>query len=522
MANEQIKISKLTEVTSVTGNEEMPVVQSGSTKKMSLNQAKDFIGGAGVIIFPEDILELKQDSTSDEIFTAFGGKTNYNNTISKIKTESLIKIGDGPLYAISLVIGASYTDEDNSRVVIQSLSLNVSFYLQVTVTNGTAKAIVGKWDIVDAAKILTKDNTTAYTPTRNYHPATKKYADASSLYKVYNLGLNVIDRTGVLLLWEAEKDEYDATVYRGIMMGSLCTIPLNGITQSGTVPLVSMSASFRKVGDNNETVFMYARGSSNIRVAPATVIYDNKDYIALQVEVNDKADIMNFVGYFDRPPLLTWVPYLEETGSGTVILNEEINSNIDVFATKEFVSSSDVLTKTNTSAYTPTKDYHPATKSYVDGRTKIYKYEDGRVISALLTPTELKGHAAVIPYLNSIFGGKSNCKDIISKLAKGEISSLKFIYEFEDPDTNHYSCRTISSESFYAFVEEGNGEWKIQFVHAGKLVIIDIVESILANYKFIVKNLVSSDNLTTLTKKSIKEYSAIINNDANTVYCVTD
>lgn len=177
MANEQIKISELTEVTSVTGNEEIPVVQSGSTKKMSLDQAKDFIGGAGVIIFPEDILELKQDSTSDEIFTAFGGKTNYNNTISKIKTESLIKIGDGPLYSISLVVGASYTDENNSQVVIQSLSLNVSFYLQVTVTNGTAKALVAKYTFVDAVNVLQKNNTDAFTPTQPYHPATKKYVD---------------------------------------------------------------------------------------------------------------------------------------------------------------------------------------------------------------------------------------------------------------------------------------------------------------------------------------------------------
>lgn len=185
MANEQIKISELTEVTSVTGNEEMPVVQSGSTKKMSLNQAKDFIGGAGVIIFPEDILELKQDSTSDEIFTAFGGKTNYNNTISKIKTESLIKIGDGPLYSISLVVGASYTDEDNSQVVIQSLSLNVSFYLQVTVTNGTAKALVAKYTFVDAANVLQKNNTDAFTPTSDYQPATKKYVD-DKVYVVNN------------------------------------------------------------------------------------------------------------------------------------------------------------------------------------------------------------------------------------------------------------------------------------------------------------------------------------------------
>ena len=41
-------------------------------------------------------------------------------------------------------------------------------------------------------------------------------------------------------------------------------------------------------------------------------------------------------------------------------------------------------------------------------------------------------------------------------------------------------------------------------------------------YKFIVNNLVQSDNLTTLTKKTAAEYEAIGSKDANTAYCVTD
>lgn len=39
---------------------------------------------------------------------------------------------------------------------------------------------------------------------------------------------------------------------------------------------------------------------------------------------------------------------------------------------------------------------------------------------------------------------------------------------------------------------------------------------------FIVRDIVTSDNLTTLTEKSTEEYAAITNKDANTVYCVTD
>jgi hypothetical protein len=41
-------------------------------------------------------------------------------------------------------------------------------------------------------------------------------------------------------------------------------------------------------------------------------------------------------------------------------------------------------------------------------------------------------------------------------------------------------------------------------------------------YKFIVNNLVQSDNLTTLTKKTAAEYDTIGSKDANTAYCVTD
>lgn len=458
--------------------------------------SKTTVDDASVILLPDDVNSIEQNYSSKQIFDAFGGKDAYNGYVSKITQKSVIKIGDA-LYAVSQVLGSSYTDENNSQLVVQTIAMNVIKYIQVTVTGGTAKAIVGKWDVVDAEKILTKDNTTAYTPTRNYHPATKKYADASSLYKVYNLGLNVADKTGVLLLWEAEKDEYNATVYRGIMMGSFCTIPLNGITQSGTIPLVSMSASFRKVGDNNETVFMYARGSSSIRVAPATVIYNNKDYTALQVEVNGEADIMNFVGYFDRPPLLTWVPYREETGSGEVILNEEINNNIDVFATKEFVYSS----------YVDTAIYG-----------KIINADSGTISNDLIANgTNLTGVDAK-ERVNRYFGNLANFRNVVQDIVENH--TRYFIHNSND-------CRELGCLNVWKNM--GNTEHELHFILTGfgngnlhtKRYSIRITENT-DDARFIIENIVSSDNLKTVTKKSTEEYAAITNKDANTVYCVTD
>lgn len=458
--------------------------------------SKTTVDDASVILLPDDVNSIEQNYSSKQIFDAFGGKDAYNGYVSKITQKSVIKIGD-TLYAVSQVLGSSYTDENNSQLVVQTIAMNVIKYIQVTVTGGTAKAIVGKWDVVDAEKILTKDNTTAYTPTQNYHPATKKYADASSLYKVYNLGLNVIDRTGVLLLWEAEKDEFNATVYRGIMMGSLCTIPLNGITQAGGVPLVSMFASFRKIGENNETDFMYARGSSYIRVAPATVIYNNKDYTALQIEVSGEADIMNFVGYFDRPPLLTWVPYLEETGSGTVILNEEINSNIDVSAAKEFVYSS----------YVDTAIYG-----------KIINADSGTISNDLIANgTNLTGVDAE-ERVNRYFGNLSNFRSVVQDIVENH--TRYFIHNSND-------CRELGCLN--AWKNTRNTEHELHFILTGfgggnlytKRYSIRITENT-DDARFIIVNIINSDNLTTLTKKTAAEYEAIGSKDANTAYCVTD
>ena len=458
--------------------------------------SKTTVDDASVILLPDDVNSIEQNYSSKQIFDAFGGKDAYNGYVSKITQKSVIKIGDA-LYAVSQVLGSSYTDENNSQLVVQTIAMNVIKYIQVTVTGGTAKAIVGKWDVVDAEKILTKDNTTAYTPTRNYHPATKKYADASSLYKVYNLGLNVADKTGVLLLWEAEKDEYNATVYRGIMMGSLCTIPLNGITQAGGVPLVSMFASFRKIGENNETDFMYARGSSYIRVAPATVIYNNKDYTALQIEVSGEADIMNFVGYFDRPPLLTWVPYLEETGSGTVILNEEINSNIDVSAAKEFVYSS----------YVDTAIYG-----------KIINADSGTISNDLIANgTNLTGVDAE-ERVKRYFGNLANFRNVVQDIVENH--TRYFIHNSND-------CRELGCLNVWKNM--GNTEHELHFILTGfgngnlhtKRYSIRITENT-DDARFIIENIVSSDNLKTVTKKSTEQYAAITNKDANTVYCVTD
>lgn len=445
-------------------------------------------------VLPGEVLEITQGMASDDIFAKFGGKSAYLDFVKNTPTNSIIRVEGGALCVASMI---TYTDDNTSALAIQTLGLNASQYIGVTVSGGTASALTVKYIFVNESDVLKKNNTTAYTPTQHYHPATKKYVDDSGRYKVYNLGLNVADKTGVLLLWEAEKDEYNATVYRGIMMGSLCTIPLNGITQAGSVPLVSMFASFRKIGENNETDFMYARGSSGIRVAPATVIYNNKDYTALQIEVRGEADIMNFVGYFDRPPLLTWIPYLEETGSGEVILNEEINSNIDVSAAKEFVYSS----------YVDTAIYG-----------KIINADSGTISNDLIANgTNLTGIDAE-ERVKRYFGNLANFRNVVQDIVENH--TRYFIHSGND-------CRELGCLNVWKNMR--NTEHELHFILTGfgngnlytKRYSIRITENT-DDARFIIENIVSSDNLKTLTKKTSTEYSNINPKANNTAYLVTD
>ena len=445
-------------------------------------------------VLPTEVLEITQDMASDDIFAKFGGKSAYLDFVKNTPTNSIIRVEGGALCVASMI---TYTDDNTSTLDIQTLGLNASQYIRVTVSGGTASALTAKYIFVNESDVLKKNNTTVYIPRQNYHPATKNYVDNSSLYKLYNLGLNVADKTGVLLLWEAEKDEYNATVYRGIMMGSLCTIPLNGITQAGGVPLVSMFASFRKIGENNETDFMYARGSSGIRVAPATVIYNNKDYTALQIEVSGEADIKNFVGYFDRPPLLTWIPYLEETGSGEAILNEEINSSIDVSAAKEFVYSS----------YVDTAIYG-----------KIINADSGTISNDLIANgTNLTGIDAE-ERVKRYFGNLANFRNVVQDIVKNH--TRYFIHSGND-------CRELGCLNVWKNM--GNTEYELHFILTGfgngnlytKRYSIRITENT-DDARFIIENIVSSDNLKTVTKKTSIEYSNINPKANNTAYLVTD
>ena len=186
----------------------------------------------------------------------------------------------------------------------------------------------------------------------------------------------------------------------------------------------------------------------------------------------------------------------------------------------EVPAKSDVLTKTNSESFTPTSDYQPATKKYVDDKHILLTITDEAHIQ-LISNQEVKAGEAESK-INLVFGSIDNFKNIIQRLLSDNILFLKITEkEIFKVSTSHTYCNP------------DNGAYELSFIYTYTSIadannislvtkrIFIALNSNATNF-FVVKDILVSDNLTTLTKKTAAEYDTIGSKDANTAYCVTD
>ncbi len=185
----------------------------------------------------------------------------------------------------------------------------------------------------------------------------------------------------------------------------------------------------------------------------------------------------------------------------------------------EVPEKSDVLTKTNSESFTPTGDYQPATKKYVDDKHIMLTITDEAHIQ-LISNQEVKAGEAESK-INLVFGSIDNFKNIIQRLLSDNILFLKITEkEIFKVSTSHTYCNP------------DNGAYELSFIYTYTSIadannislvtkrIFIALNSNATNF-FVVKDILVSDNLTTLTKKTAAEYEAIGSKDDNTAYCVT-
>ena len=168
-------------------------------------------------------------------------------------------------------------------------------------------------------------NTIEYSPTNDYHPATKKYVDDRFIcsYSMENVG----------------------------------TIPKEEMQKcnNGTSRYVSSINLKEFFADYKYCVYQGTYGDKNIRMK-----YDPQynRILAYDLDIIDAYDITLAFEFNNN--------YMYPFNGGASQVKSYQFTNDLVITKSDILNPSEVLTKNNTKEYTPTNDYNPATKKYVD------------------------------------------------------------------------------------------------------------------------------------------------------------
>lgn len=186
----------------------------------------------------------------------------------------------------------------------------------------------------------------------------------------------------------------------------------------------------------------------------------------------------------------------------------------------EVPEKSDVLTKTNSESFTPTGDYQPATKKYVDDKHIMLTITYEAHIQ-LISNQEVKAGEAESK-INLVFGSIDNFKNIIQRLLSDNILFLKITEkEIFKVSTSHTYCNPDNGAYELSFIYTYTSITDANNISLVTKRIFIALNSNATNF-FVVKDILVSDNLTTLTKKTAAEYEAIGSKDEGTMYAITD
>lgn len=186
----------------------------------------------------------------------------------------------------------------------------------------------------------------------------------------------------------------------------------------------------------------------------------------------------------------------------------------------EVPEKSDVLTKTNSESFTPTSDYQPATKKYADNINygKVINADSGTISNDLVGKgfklTGVDAEEKVMRY----FGNLSNFRSVVQDIIENH--TRYFIHNSND--CRELGClnawkNTVNTEHELHFILTGFGDENLHV----KRYSIRITENT-DDARFIIVNIINSDNLTTVTKKTAAEYDVIGSKDEGTMYAITD
>ena len=313
--------------------------------------------------------------------------------------------------------------------------------------------------------------------------------------------------------------------------GNVVIVPIMGLTTQSTSDEIfnafggkqNLIDIIKKVKDEDCVVIAKTNDDPNA-VVQQTFSVVNATY------VNDNNLILGLISWSVNVTSQMIIQVIDGVASYNEIstpLMTEAPSNSNVYGRKnkgwvEVPEKSDVLAKDNETEYTPTKPYHPATKKYVDDSIKesLYYVNNDKFLSYFITPAyriDSDAEDSIIMCFNTIdnfkvFVDKAIDAGVALVFLNNSLNEKMYIRDY------HVYKNNNNYELSFIFNYSSNGDGRVEVISTR----VFISWNASYGYKFIVRNLVSSDNLTTITKKTAAEYEALGSKDANTAYCVTD
>lgn len=310
--------------------------------------------------------------------------------------------------------------------------------------------------------------------------------------------------------------------------GNVVIVPIMGLTTQSTSDEIfnafggkqNLIDIIKKVKDEDCVVIAKTDDDPNA-VVQQTFSVVNATY------VNDNNLILGLISWSVNVTSQMIIQVIDGVASYNEIstpLMTEAPSNSNAYGRKnkgwvEVPEKSDVLTKDNETEYTPTKPYHPATKKYMDnikfGHTIFLSN-----VSNILNNTYIQGVDAE-QLVNDVFGSLDNFREIVKDILN---THSRYYFHLDEPNTN---CIELGSVNAWKAYNETSFELHFIICYFTNSTPYTKRISVIINNetdasKFIIKDLVLSDNLITITKKTAAEYEALGSKDANTAYCVTD
>lgn len=188
---------------------------------------------------------------------------------------------------------------------------------------------------------------------------------------------------------------------------------------------------------------------------------------------------------------------------------------------QEIAKISDVLTKTNTSSFTPTGDYQPATKKYADniGYGKVINVADG----SLLTINKNIWGTEACDHIVKIFGSTDVIKNMIIDICNNH--TKYYIHSY----SNYKNCIELSSVYVYYTDEE---RYEIEFnisyytfqgpVSKRITIALNLFDDDKSDDRLFIEDILVSDNLQRVVKRTKTEYDSIGTKDNSTMYAVIE